>query len=37
MKITVDTNILISATFWYGDSYKIIEKVDNRRIYRSIK
>ena len=24
MKITVDTNVLISATFWYGDSNKII-------------
>ena len=32
MKITVDTNILVSATFWYGDSYKIIEKVDNKEI-----
>lgn len=29
MKITVDTNVLISSTFWYGSSFKIIEKVEN--------
>lgn len=32
MKITVDTNILISATFWYGASYRIIEKIENKEI-----
>jgi len=32
MKVTVDTNVLVSATFWYGDSYKIIEKVENKEI-----
>lgn len=32
MKITVDTNVLISATFWYGTSDKIIEKVENKEI-----
>jgi len=30
MKITVDTNILISATFWYGDSNEIIEKAESK-------
>ena len=29
MRITVDTNILISATFWKGDSLKIINLVEN--------
>jgi len=24
MEITVDTNVLISSTFWEGDSFKII-------------
>jgi len=32
MRITVDTNLLISATFWYGDSNKIIEKVEKKEI-----
>ncbi len=32
MKITVDTNVLISATFWYGDSEKIIAKAENKEI-----
>jgi|SRR3989344_9624413 len=29
-RITTDTNILISATFWHGDSEKIIDKVENK-------
>lgn len=32
MRIVADTNILISATFWYGTSYEIIEKVENKEI-----
>lgn len=32
MKITVDTNVLISATFWNGDSQKIIELVEDKKI-----
>lgn len=32
MRITVDTNILVSATFWHGDSEKIIIKVENEEI-----
>lgn len=32
MKITVDTNVLISATFWYGDSNTIIEMVEKKDI-----
>lgn len=32
MKITVDTNVLISATFWHGASDKIIERVENKKI-----
>lgn len=30
MRITVDTNVLISATFWYGNSEKIISKAENK-------
>lgn len=32
MRITVDTNVLFSAAFWYGDSHKIIEKVENQEL-----
>lgn len=32
MKITVDTNILVSATFWNGVSERIIEKVEKKEI-----
>ncbi|MFH1209698.1 MAG: putative toxin-antitoxin system toxin component, PIN family [archaeon] len=32
MRITVDTNILISATFWKGNSFRIIEKVENKEL-----
>lgn len=32
MKVTADTNVLISATFWNGDSNKIIEKAERKEI-----
>ncbi len=32
MKITTDTNILISAAFWNGDSNRIIEEVEKGKI-----
>jgi uncharacterized protein len=32
MRIVVDTNVLISGTFWTGDSFKILEKVERREI-----
>lgn len=32
MKITVDTNVLVSATFWNGAANKIIEKVERNEI-----
>ncbi len=32
MKITVDTNVLISATFWNGSSDKILELVEMKYI-----
>lgn len=32
MKITVDTNVLISATFWRGDSCVILEMVEKKEI-----
>lgn len=30
MKVTVDTNVLISATFWYGASERIITKAEHK-------
>lgn len=30
MRITADTNILVSATFWYGSCDKIIAKVEEK-------
>lgn len=32
MKITTDTNVLISATFWTGSSYKILDLIDKKQI-----
>jgi len=32
MKITLDTNVLVSATFWNGNSNTILEKVENKEI-----
>ena len=32
MRITADTNVLLSATFWLGDSFRIIEKVEKGEI-----
>ncbi len=28
MKVTLDTNILVSATFWTGDSFRILQLID---------
>ncbi|MFH1773678.1 MAG: putative toxin-antitoxin system toxin component, PIN family [Methanobacteriota archaeon] len=32
MKITVDTNVLISATFWLGNPHRIIKKVEEGKL-----
>ena len=32
MKVTLDTNVLISATFWNGDSNSIIEKIEKKEL-----
>lgn len=32
MKVILDTNVLISATFWEGDSSKIVKKVEDKEI-----
>ncbi len=32
IKFTADTNILVSGSFWTGDSFKILEKADMKEI-----
>lgn len=32
MRITLDTNVLISATFWQGDSNEIIERAERKEV-----
>ncbi|MBI3623370.1 putative toxin-antitoxin system toxin component, PIN family [Candidatus Pacearchaeota archaeon] len=32
MKITTDTNVLISSTFWEGASDKIMQRVENKEV-----
>ena len=32
MKVTLDTNVLVSATFWRGDSNTIMEKVEKKEV-----
>lgn len=32
IRVTVDTNVLISATFWYGASARVIEKAENKEL-----
>ena len=31
-KVTLDTNVLISATFWTGDSFRILEMIEQKKI-----
>lgn len=32
MRVVLDTNVLISGTFWIGDSFRILNLVDSRKI-----
>jgi len=32
MRIVVDTNVLVSATYWKGDSYKVIRIANERQM-----
>ena len=32
MKVVLDTNILVSATFWTGDSFRVLALADERKI-----
>ena len=32
IRVTVDTNVLVSATFWYSASYRIIELVEQGKV-----
>ncbi len=32
MRVTLDTNVLVSATFWRGASHKIIELIEQKKL-----
>ena len=32
MKVTLDTNVLVSGTFWTGDSFKILDIIDKGKL-----
>ena len=32
MRVVLDTNILVSGTFWTGDSFEILRKIDDKII-----
>ena len=32
VKVTLDTNVLISGTFWEGEAYKIIKLIEQNKI-----
>ena len=32
LRVTLDTNILISGSFWTGDSFRILDEIDKKRI-----
>jgi len=36
LRVTLDTNILISGSFWTGDSFKILELIDQKQIICTI-
>ena len=36
MRVVLDTNILVSATFWKGDSFRIVELIDKKKIKHSM-
>ena len=31
-RIVLDTNVLVSGTFWSGNSFKIIELIDKKKV-----
>ena len=32
IKVTLDTNVLVSGTFWTGDPYRILDLIDQKRV-----
>jgi len=32
MKVTLDTNVLVSGTFWTGNSYRILDIIDKKKL-----
>ena len=36
IRITLDTNVLISATFWEGEAYRIIQIIEQKELICSL-
>ncbi len=32
MKVTLDTNVLVSGTFWQGEAFRILELVEQKKV-----
>ena len=32
MKVTLDTNVMVSGTFWTGDSFAILNLIDQNKL-----
>jgi len=32
-RVTLDTNVLVSATFWTGESFKIVDMIDKKKVH----
>lgn len=32
MKVTLDTNVLVSGTFWEGEAFRILELIERKRV-----
>ncbi len=32
MKITIDTNVMISGTFWEGEAYQILQLIEHKKV-----
>lgn len=32
MRVTLDTNVLVSGTFWTGDSFRILKQIDEGKL-----
>lgn len=36
MKVTLDTNVLVSGTFWTGNSFRVMDAIDKKKFENTI-